>query len=202
MKPFFLVIEGIDGSGKSTLSRSLFSELSRNMECCLFSEPTQFETGLKIRRHLKGEICLSRSELISEFLEDRKLSIERNILPALSLGKNVILDRYFYSMAAYQSDSSISASEILKMNLERGFIEPDAVFYLNISPEKSLQRIEQRGGVREIFESLEQLKKIHSGFLEVLPSKTVFLDAEVPMNELLETALDTIRLSMNQSKDS
>lgn len=202
MKPFFLVIEGIDGSGKSTLSRSLFSELSRNMECSLFSEPTQFETGLKIRRHLKGEISLSRSELISEFLEDRKLSIERNILPALSLGKNVILDRYFYSMAAYQSDSSISASEILKMNLERGFIEPDAVFYLNISPEKSLQRIEQRGGVREIFESLEQLKKIHSGFLEVLPSKTVFLDAEAPMNELLETALDKIRYSMNQSKDS
>ncbi|HNH07452.1 MAG TPA: dTMP kinase, partial [Leptospiraceae bacterium] len=110
MKPFFIVIEGIDGSGKSTLSKSLFSELSRNMECCLFSEPTQFETGLKIRKHLKGEISLSKADLISEFLEDRKLSIERNIQPSLSQGKNVILDRYFYSMAAYQSDSSTSAS--------------------------------------------------------------------------------------------
>ena len=202
MKPFFIVIEGIDGSGKSTLSKSLFSELSKNMECCLFSEPTQFETGLKIRKHLKGEISLSKADLISEFLEDRKLSIERNIQPSLSQGKNVILDRYFYSMAAYQSDSSTSASDILKMNLDRGFMEPDAVFYLNISPEKSLKRIEERGGVREIFESLEQLKKIHRCFLEVLPEKTEFLNAELPADQLLETALDRIRFLMNRSAGS
>jgi dTMP kinase len=74
-----IVFEGIDGSGKSTLSTMVLNALvERNFPIVKFNEPTNFEKGMKIRQFLRKEIHLSREQQIELFLEDRKDSLEKN----------------------------------------------------------------------------------------------------------------------------
>ncbi|HMX32541.1 MAG TPA: dTMP kinase [Leptospiraceae bacterium] len=192
MKPKFIVFEGIDGSGKSTLSSMVLSTLlERKIPTIKFNEPTQFETGIKIRQFLKKEISLSREEQIELFLADRNDSLERNVYPNLRAGTSVILDRYFYSMAAYQSDSEISPEEILLMNTKRNYPKPDLIIYLDINPEISLARTRRRNA-NEHFENLETLRKVRIAYEKVIPPDALRLDATLPQAKLKELCITHI----------
>lgn len=191
-KPKFIVFEGIDGSGKSTLSTMVLNNLlERKFPIVKFNEPTQFETGQKIRKFLRKEISLSREEQIELFLIDRKDSLEKNVYPNLNMGNNVILDRYFYSMAAYQSDSNYSPAKILEMNLNRNFPVPDLVIYLDVNPEISLARTKRRNA-NEHFENLETLKKVRSAYEQIIPTNAIRLDATLPQIKLRDICLTHI----------
>ncbi|PNV74657.1 dTMP kinase [Leptospira inadai] len=191
--PGFFVFEGLDGSGKSTLSRYLFDRLSQqSVPAICFAEPTQYETGQYLRKFLRGEIELSGEEQIQAFLKDRKVSLEKNVLPALAEGKIVLLDRYMYSTAAYQSGPAFSSQEILKRNLEQGFPQPDLLFYLDLDPELALERMEGRENSKERFESLEVLRKIRNSYENILPSSTIRLDARKTSTELADIVLEKI----------
>lgn len=62
-------------------------------------------------------------------------------------------------MAAYQSDNEITAEEILQMNLDRNYPEPDLIIYLEIQPEVSLTRMRRRNA-NEHFENLDSLIRV------------------------------------------
>ena len=189
----FIVLEGIDGSGKTTLSEKLVTSLqSKGLNCVRFSEPTKYESGIYIRRFLSGEIILTKEEQIDAFIEDRIISVEKNILPVINAGSTVILDRYYYSTAAYQASFNYSPEKILNMNLEKNFPKPDLLFFLEISPETALERLKKRGNKLEVFESLQSLKSIHSNFQEILPVSTVRLDATLSSDTLEEICLSHI----------
>jgi dTMP kinase len=191
-KPKLVVFEGIDGSGKSTLSTMvLHSLLERNFPIVKFNEPTNFETGIKIRKFLRKEISLNREEQIELFLLDRKDSLEKNVFPNLKAGNSVILDRYFYSMAAYQSDEAISPEKILDMNLSRNYPIPDLVIYLEINPEISLARTRRRNAA-EHFENLETLKKVSQAYEKIIPKNALKLDATLPQIKLKELCITHI----------
>ncbi|EPG74470.1 dTMP kinase [Leptospira fainei serovar Hurstbridge str. BUT 6] len=191
--PGFFVFEGLDGSGKSTLSRYVFDRLSQqSVPAICFAEPTKYETGQFLRKFLRGEIELSGEDQIQAFLKDREMSLEKNILPALAEGKIVLLDRYIYSTAAYQSGLELSAQEILRRNLEQGFPEPDLLFYLDLDPELALLRMEGRENAKERFESLEVLRKIRDSYESILPSSTIRLDAKKTTAELANIVLEKI----------
>jgi len=149
----FIVLEGIDGSGKTTLSENLIHALnSLETKSIRFSEPTKFESGIYIRKFLKGEIELSPTEQMEAFLLDREASVSINILPALHSKKIVVLDRYYYSTAAYQASEKISAEGILHLNLQKNFPKPDLLFFIDVKPEDAIKRIQQRGTTKEVFE--------------------------------------------------
>lgn len=189
----FIVIEGIDGSGKTTLSEKLKNYLlEKGTPTTRFSEPTQYESGLLIRKFLSGEIHLSKEEQMNAFIHDRQFSVEKNILPSLNSDQIVILDRYYYSTAAYQASTEYSPVRILNLNLEKKFPVPNILFYMNLSPEIALERLKARGKQLEIFESLHQLQKIHSNFLEILPNNTIMLDATLEPDSLLQKCLSHI----------
>jgi dTMP kinase len=189
----FVVIEGIDGSGKSTLVSNLEISLQRlGISVRKFSEPTSFETGRYIRKFLSGEISLSKKEQLDAFIQDRKLSLEKNILPSLKNGAVVLLDRYFYSTAAYQSGEEFSAREILKMNLAEKFPMPDLLFFMDIHPEETKFRIESRNSGKEVFDSFDIQKKIYSAFMEILPPDTIKLDSKKSIQLVKEEALANI----------
>ncbi|PJZ65257.1 dTMP kinase [Leptospira wolffii] len=191
--PGFYVFEGLDGSGKSTLCRLLLDRLvSKGVPCISFAEPTKYESGIFLRRFLSGEIELSPEEQIRAFLDDRAVSLERNILPALREKKIVLLDRYMYSTAAYQAGKQFSASEILRRNLDRGFPEPISVFYLELSPETALSRLQSRNEKTERFETLSVLRKISEAYEEILPANTIRLDAKLAPERLVELAEERI----------
>lgn len=192
--PGFYVFEGLDGSGKSTLCRQLLDRLaSKGVPCISFAEPTKYESGIYLRKFLRGEIELTPEKQIEAFLADRQVSLERNILPALKEKKIVLLDRYMYSTAAYQAGKSFSAKEILQMNLDRGFPEPEKIFYLDLLPETALARLQGRGEEKERFETLGILRKISSAYEEILPENTVRLDANRTSEELVESVEEKIR---------
>ncbi|AYV56822.1 dTMP kinase [Leptospira kmetyi] len=192
-KPFFIVFEGIDGSGKSTLCKSLTEKLSaRGISSIGFTEPTNLETGKYLRKFLRGEIELGREEQIEAFLNDRNESLRQNILPSLESGKNVLLDRYMYSTAAYQSGEDLSPETILKKNLERNFKTPDVLFYLDLKPEIALERLDRRKENKERFETLSQLQKIHSAYERILPQETIRIDGEKGPDQIVSECLEIL----------
>ncbi len=189
----FIVIEGIDGSGKTSLSNNLVNKLNElGKSSARFSEPTSFESGKYIRKFLKGDILLSKKEQIDAFIFDREISVLKNIKPALQDNKIVVLDRYYYSTAAYQASEDFSPEEILNLNLEKKFPKPDLLFYINIPPELAYKRISSRNDQKEIFESIDELTKINSNFHTVLPSTKIILDGLLSENELVNSCLKHI----------
>ncbi len=191
----FIVLEGIDGSGKTSLAKNLETYYLQNqLPVKRFFEPTDLESGQYIRKFLKGEIQLTKQEQIKAFIHDRKNSVNQNILPTLDSAHSVILDRYYYSTAAYQAGKEFTPSAILRANEYLNFPKPDILFFLKIEPQVAMQRIQSRVSTKERFDSLEILEKIHQNFLSILPPETIFLDATQPEEVLLKEAISHIHL--------
>ena len=102
MKGKLIVIEGIDGSGKSTIAKKLAETLNENNIDTIYTfEPTNAYYGAKLRdTMLSKDMDLDRE--LKLFVDDRKDHIRLMIKPALEEGKTVVLDRYMYSSIAYQ----------------------------------------------------------------------------------------------------
>ncbi|ABJ79713.1 dTMP kinase [Leptospira borgpetersenii serovar Hardjo-bovis] len=198
-KPIFVVFEGIDGSGKSTLCKSLTEKLTeRGIPSVNFTEPTNFETGKYLRKFLRGEIDLERKEQIDAFLNDREESLRQNILPSLESGKNVLLDRYMYSTAAYQSGDDLLPETIIEKNLKKNFKIPDLLFYLDLNPAIALERLSQRKENKERFETLAQLEKIRSAYNRILPKETIRIDGVKGPDEIVQECLEIFLRNFNR----
>src|SRR5262245_17040505 len=129
----FIVLEGIDGAGKTTQTNNLCAFLDTAGEPYLRSkEPTDGPWGQKIRRSAtNGRMTLQ--EELTAFIEDRKEHLREKIIPALSDGETVILDRYLYSTIAYQGSRGGDVSQIAPKVLADAR-EPDIVLLLDVSP--------------------------------------------------------------------
>lgn len=194
IKNLFIVFEGIDGSGKTTLAKKLTEKLnSLGYSSKYFYEPTHSKFGLEIRKYLKGDFHISKARLIELFLLDREFSVNQNILPNLKNGVNVILDRYYYSMAAYQGNENMSPSQILQLNLEKNFPSPNVLFFLDVPVKNAYERIQKRGSKQETFESLKELERISKNYMEILPSDALRLNALKSEEELVEDCLNYLR---------
>lgn len=167
MPALFVVVEGIDGSGKSTLVTGLGKALVDHPVLSL-CEPTKLASGLLIRGHLTDHSPLPQEAWLEMFCADRKIDLETNINPALARGEIVLLDRYLYSTAAYQgSAGKLTAMEILHSQTNQ-FRQPDVLIYLDISPEDALARVSATREKLEIFETSHELHRIHSNYEEIL----------------------------------
>src|SRR4051812_1992705 len=99
---WLIVVEGIDGSGKSTLVSQIAGHCrTLGLGCVTGSEPTRGPWGAQLRRSMI-EGRLSLEEELDLFLKDRAEHVETVIRPALQRGDVVVLDRYYFSTAAYQ----------------------------------------------------------------------------------------------------
>ena len=182
----FIVIEGIDGSGKTTLCETIFNtRLGKTDKIRMFSEPTNYETGIKLRKFLSGSLELPPEEELQLFIDDRKESVKRNIRPCLDSGIDVILDRYYYSTAAYQANTSRTPEEILNQNLKEEFPVPDYLFFIEIDPRIALKRISSRSENLDRFETIEKLETIYKNYQKVLPPNTIRLEGEKSTKDLV-----------------
>ncbi|MHA1576759.1 MAG: dTMP kinase [Candidatus Thorarchaeota archaeon] len=153
---FLFVFEGIDGTGKTTICKNLCDMLVRDgLTVANLREPTSESPWGKEIRTRSPTGSLSPSEELDLFIRDRDWHIKNRILPALTNGSVVLLDRYFFATGAYQNTSTgIPWREILKKNREEiNAPEPDIVFLLDVSAEIGLSRvIVSRGEKNEQFE--------------------------------------------------
>ena len=163
MKGKLIVIEGIDGSGKSTCAKNLAEKLnSINIKTIYTFEPTHSHYGAKLRDGMLSEDLDTEEELLL-FVKDRKEHIEYMIKPALEEGYFIILDRYFYSSIAYQGAKGIDINRIINMHKDF-IIKPDIVFIFHLPIDIALNRIISKRGIADRFENETYLKKVDKIF--------------------------------------
>jgi dTMP kinase len=198
-QPLFIVFEGIDGSGKSTQARLLYESLLKmNVRCSLMAEPSQGEWGLKIRRMLSGEETPPAGEQLRLFLLDREDDVRLNIGPALDAGVSVIMDRYYFSNAAYQGAMGLPPEFIIAENRKRNFPEPRRVYLIDIDPDTALERIALRNNSsRDIFEKSDFLHRVREILLSLADERFVILDGNSTPEDISSRILKDINALIN-----
>ena len=175
MKGKFIVLEGIDGCGKTTQIKELSEWLpksgliNKNATLIKTREPGGSILGREIRDMILNNDKANPPSNLTELLlyyADRAEHISKIILPALQDGNWIISDRFSGSTLAYQGyGREISIDTIKKLeNIVCQNIRPDLTFFLEISPEESILRRKNQVPDRIESEGLEFLKKVNDGF--------------------------------------
>lgn len=193
-----IVIEGIDGAGKTTLAKTICDFLKeKNIPCLLSFEPTSGPVGKKIRTLLEKENP-EKKELSNLFLEDRIWHVKNVILPALNRGDWIILDRYYLSTVAYQGAQGLKIEELLKEN-ETIAPLPDLVIFLKISPEEALKRIGCRKKLT-YFENSTFLKMVSQNYQNILPYFNFLeLEATLSLEKLIREVFNFLKSKFKTS---
>jgi dTMP kinase len=146
-----IVIEGADGSGRST-------QINRLVEWLEGCGHATIQVGLKRSTLVSEELdraqhgnVLSRTTLSLFYATDFADQLENVILPSLRAGMMVLADRYIYTLMV--RDLVRGMDEDWLKNLYGLALVPDAVFYLNVSPEELVQRTFQKNLALDYWES-------------------------------------------------
>ena len=174
---FLVAIEGIDGTGKSTVARLLAQFCNENrLSHVVSKEPTNGVYGQRIRDSAtKGRLTID--EELDLLTKDRKEHVNNLIRPALEKEQIVILDRYYFSTAAYQGAHGADAESILKSN-EAFAPQPDLLIVLDVSPTIGIERIIKRGDHPNKFETIESLENARRIFQQINRPYKFQIDAE------------------------
>jgi dTMP kinase len=184
-KGVLIVLEGIDGSGKTTQARRLLESLkAESVDAVYFREPSGSRWGLAIKKKAKRPNSLTPEEELDLFQKDRRENVAKNLKPALQNNKVVILDRYYFSTIAYQGARGLDP-RMIQENNEEFAVRPDLVFILDIDPEKGLKRIEKDGRKKDrLFEQKEYLAEVRKIFKRFKGNNISHLDAQRSPDEI------------------
>jgi dTMP kinase len=160
---FLVAFEGIDGAGKTTQA-AMLSALCResNLKHSVSKEPTNGRYGAVLRASAQTG-RLSPKEELDLFLKDRQEHVEGVIAPALKREEIVILDRYYFSTAAYQGARGADPDLIIESN-EAFAPKPDLLVILDVPPSLGLARIIERNDAPNKFETEESLLRARAIF--------------------------------------
>lgn len=205
-KSLFITLEGGEGTGKTTLIKSLYAELSsRGHEVVLSREPGGTEGAEAIRDLvLKGDA--NRWNSMSEiclYYAAREDHLMRIIRPALAGGKIVICDRFFDSTRAYQGHLGDKEQNVIKC-LEDNIVaqhKPNLTIVLDIDVEIGLARAGSRKDDECRFESkkLEYHQNLRAAFLAIVaaePERCKTIDASLPIEEVFAKALAMVNAAL------
>ncbi len=201
MKGKLIVLEGIDGSGKSSIGMMLTDALnSIGIKSIYTFEPTHAYYGSKLRESMLSK-DLKPEEELSLFIADRKEHIKHMIKPAINDGYVIVLDRYMYSSIAYQGAKGIDKEYIY--NLHKDFIlEADLVFILHLNIETALNRIMEKRGFVDRFENKHYLEEVDKIFHSFNASYIHHIDASKDQKSICDEILNTIKDSKILPLDS
>jgi len=175
MKGKFIVIEGIDGSGKTTQINQLAKWLNgselipENNQLVITREPGGTQLGKSIRSLLLDTSREKSPDSITELLlyaADRAQHVNEIIRPSLNQGDWVISDRFCGSTLAYQGYGRKLDIKLIKdlENIATQGISPDITFLLDIPVEESIKRRKNRKEDRIEKEGKEFLSNVSLGF--------------------------------------
>lgn len=189
-----IAIEGIDGTGKSTLAAALGEALrARGKGVVVSSEPTKGRYGMRVRElETKGREGVTAEQEAELFLRDREEHVREAIGPGLAAGKLVVLDRYYFSTMAYQGARGMDPKAIERANLAIA-PPPDLLVILELPVSEALERItRKRGSVPDAFEEAEYLERVKAVFDGIEFRDLLRLDARMATGELAEKVMERL----------
>lgn len=204
---YFLAFEGLDGSGKSSLMKSLEAELSRQrIDFIQTREPGGTALGEKLRTLIlekSNPAPVPRAELLI-YEASRAQHVDELIKPALAQKKWVLSDRFSASSLAFQGHArGLGWKEVDQLNeFATDGLKPHLTVLLDLTVEESEKRRQKREQTLKVeadrieSEKREFHEKVREGFLKAAalekPSWLV-LDASLPTEKLFENLLQELR---------
>ncbi|MDH7509264.1 MAG: dTMP kinase [Methanomassiliicoccales archaeon] len=197
----FFVFEGIDGSGKTTISSNVYRLLrtETTREIILTTEPTDTWLGSAVRRAYAENLGPFVEALL--FVADRSAHTA-NIQSWIDSGKIVLSDRYYASTLAYQGASLIPiigerALDWLRLINEPIIRKPDLTFFLQIPPEVGIERMRARSEKTK-FERLEFLREVDRLYRMIAKDDDSFvlIDATRPIDAIVSEIVHLIKKNL------
>lgn len=203
-KGIFVSLEGIDGSGKTSLMENIYSHFDNSKILCI-REPGGTVISEKIRDMLldiKNKGMVPRTEALL-YMAARTQLVEEIIKPALAEGKMVLADRYMDSTIAYQGYGRGIDIDFLKTvnDLCTEGLKPQLTLLLDLLPEEGLKRRNEDKPDRLEQEGIEFQKRVREGYLEIAhrePQRIKVLDATQEMNAVAAAGINYIKAALAQ----
>jgi dTMP kinase len=202
-KLLLITLEGIDGSGKSTLHLALKGLLA-DLDPVFTREPGATWVGESVRRAIAEQIDPVTEATL--FVADHAAHLAKIIRPALAEGKLVISDRYSDSRYAYQAVTLKGViqkpEEWLRAMHDGWSIIPDKTFLCVLPIDEALARLKPTNE-REHFEKREVLEKVQDKYLEFAradPSRFVIVDAMKEKEEIAQFVAGAVRQILQSSR--
>jgi dTMP kinase len=163
VKSKFIVIEGIDGAGTTTQAKLLSEWMaSRGRRCLLTSEPTKGPVGVLLRQILSGSVPTPDNDAIALlFAADRIDHLDREVLPALESGSDVVSDRYYHSSFTYQSLQG-DLEWIRELNSHAR--APDVTYILDLPADLAARRRRDQRTSEELYEKDATQQKLEEAY--------------------------------------
>jgi dTMP kinase len=192
-KNFFVALEGLDGSGKSTHVKLLAEKLTgQGLKIYTTAEPTTSRIGQIIKDIFKHKMEADHRTIAALYAADRLDHLTNKtdgILKKLEEGYTVITDRYYFSSYAYHG-THMDINWVINANsLSADLLRPDLNIYIDISPEESMKRLNKVRDSIELYESIENLKKVKEKYFEAFEmlrekEKISIINGERPEKEI------------------
>jgi len=186
----FIAFEGLDGCGKSTQLNLLFNYLkSLNKKVIKVREPGGTEVGETIRSILLNrDIDINERAELLLFLSSRAQLVEEIIKPAIKSGYYVLADRFADSSVAYQGGGRNLGMETVDLlnRFATDNVYPDLVFFIDISVDLALKRLNLKNKDRLEKEGRDFLEKVRNSYMEIAKTKSNFIiiNGERDVNEI------------------
>lgn len=195
-----IVIEGPDGSGKSSVAKELHYKIKETRgwkhqhSPWLTAQPSNGSIGKLIRQELKEKSFeFDAKTMALLFAADRADHINGEIKTFMDTGHVVICDRYILSSIAYQGILLGLGEEYIRTIHKDVLIDPDITIILDVSPEVAAKR---NASKKELYDDLDKQKLVNEFYRNSHYPNTVHVDAdrsiEVVCDEVYQIALKII----------
>ena len=207
-KGCFIVFEGGEGSGKSTILEMIYNwMIENNIDCIKTREPG----GIKIAEQISVILDKDNTEMDGRceallYAAARRQHLVERVIPALESGKVVLCDRFLDSSLAYQGHArGLGIDEIYEINKFAidGYF-PDLSLFFDLDPEIGLERI-NRNKDREVnrldLEKMDFHNKVREGYNILLQrgnNNMIKIDASKSINEVFESVKKSIELYLKE----
>lgn len=204
----YIVFEGIDGSGKSTLMKRLARQLTEEGESFYQTfEPTDSFIGKTIRKILAGKIQSDEKTIAALYLADRLHHIQNEdngMLGFLNQGVHVLSDRYYLSSYAYHVPH-VSLDWVIDANsVCAELLRPDLILFIDISVEESLRRLSKGRKTLDRFETKGRLTQVRNNYFTAIDrmkymENIKIIDGELAPAQVFKAAYEEIANVLEKS---
>ena len=192
----YIALEGIDGSGKSTVAAALAGRLEAlGTKVIVVREPGGTSLGEVVRGLLLDSQSLDDWAEVFLFAAQRAELAAELVKPALDAGTWVISDRTYYSSMAYQGNArGLGVDRVREIN-ELGLrgVVPDLVFVLDVDPKQALSRQNRPDRIGR--ESAVFQGRVREGYLALAaadPERVIVIDGSVSVGEMVDSILERV----------